>query len=145
MAMPKHIWRCPTREAIDALARRFGLPNYPWMQSWEHEVADHKKLDEFLAAYETSELSDDEKFTLMEIIIDSFEDFARRGGDLASDPRWKRTLTFLDRNIRLHAYSIWYWSCPDAKNEEEVFYASPCIRPILAAHLDYFFEQGNCT
>ena len=145
MYAPKHIWRFPTRDAIDKLATRFGFPNDPGMQDWEHEVADHTRIDEFLATYETGGLSDDEKFTLMEAIIESFEDIARMGGDLSSDARWQRTLDALDKNIPLHAYSVWYWSRHEAEHEDELFYVSPFIRQLLAAHREYFAEQGACT
>ena len=145
METPEHIWRCPTGEAIDKLAARFGLPNDPGMQDWEHQVSDEARIDEFLAAYETAGLSDDEKFTLMEMIIDSFEAFAHVGGDLSSDSRWQRTLAILNKNISLHAYSVWYWSCLEAANEDEMFYTSPFIRQILAMHREYFAERSGST
>ncbi|MCP5384447.1 MAG: hypothetical protein H6913_07510 [Altererythrobacter sp.] len=44
------------------------------MQDWEFEVADANRIDEFLSAYQSQELTDDERFTLMEMIIQSFED-----------------------------------------------------------------------
>src|SRR5262245_42609180 len=97
--MPRHIWRCPTREAIDKLALRFGLPNHSSMQDWEYEVSDYTRIDEFLTAYETEQLSDNEKFTLMQTIIDSFEERAGMGFDLASDVRWQRTVSILEKNI----------------------------------------------
>ena len=140
MDEPKHILRFPTKEAIDKLAARFGLPNDPGMQDWEYQVADHQRIDEFLGAYETGGLSDDEKFTLMQTIIESFEDVARMGGDLSSDARWQRTLDVLNKNIALHAHSIWYWSCPEGENEDEIFYTSPFVRQILSTHREYFAE-----
>jgi hypothetical protein len=142
MEMPKHIWRCPTREAIDKLAARFGLPNDPRMQDWEYQVADPMRVDEFLAAYQSGDLSDDEKFTLMETIIESFNLIGQSGGDLAVEPRWQRTLALLDNNLPLHAYSIWYWSCVEAQQEDEIFCLSPFIRRLFAKHQDYFAEPG---
>jgi len=141
MDAPKHIWRFPTRKAIDKLAARFGFANDPGMQDWEHEVADHTRIDEFLAAYEAGGLSDDEKFTLMETVIESFEDVARMEGDLSLDARWQRTLAVLDKNLPLHAYSVWYWSRPEAENDDEMFCVSPFIRKILATHREHFAEQ----
>jgi len=51
--------QCPTGDAMQKLAARFNLPygpEYPHMQDWEHEVADRRRIDEFLLAYETEEL-----------------------------------------------------------------------------------------
>ncbi|HVZ37577.1 MAG TPA: hypothetical protein VG963_34385, partial [Polyangiaceae bacterium] len=59
------------------------------MQDWAWEVADPDRIDEFLAAYEAGDLSDDERFTLMETMLQSFENLP---GPLDSDPRWSRLL-----------------------------------------------------
>jgi hypothetical protein len=112
------------------------------MQDWEWEVADCTRIDEFLGAYETGGLSDDEKFTLMETILESFEDLARGGADLSADPRWLRTLAALERNVLLHACTVWYWSCLEAEGPEEAFYVTPFIRQITAAHRTLFAEPG---
>lgn len=127
MSIPEHLWRFPTAEAIDRLARRFGLPNTPDMQDWEWQVADPDRIDEFLAAYEHGGLSDDERFTLMEMLLQSFEDL---GEALASDPRWPRTLEILDRNLDLHAYTILYWSDLENENEEDSWRVTPYLRSL---------------
>ncbi|BBB62899.1 hypothetical protein UNDKW_4626 [Undibacterium sp. KW1] len=64
-----HLYRFPTRAAIDALAIRFNLPNTKNMQDWEYEVADANRIDEFLVAYDSGELREDEKFTLMAMLV----------------------------------------------------------------------------
>jgi len=74
MSVPEHLWRFPTAEAIESLAQRFHLPNHPNMQDWEWEVADPSRINEFVAAYKGGELNDDERFVLMETIIQSFEE-----------------------------------------------------------------------
>jgi hypothetical protein len=127
--VPVHLLRSPTRFAINTLSLRFGLPNDPNMQDWQWEVADAARIDEFLCAYESGELSDDELFTLMETILQSFEELRS-----SSDPRWQRVLDILDRNVDLHAYSIWYWSALDAEESKEQFWVSPFLRPVLARH-----------
>ncbi len=107
MSVPAHLWRYPTREAIDSLARRFGLPNEPNMQDWPWEVADLARIDEFIDAYENGNLSDDEKFVLMEMLIQSFDDVEE---PLEGNSKWRKVLGFIEANISLHIYSVWYWS-----------------------------------
>jgi hypothetical protein len=131
MCIPEHLLRHPTRAAVDALAARFGLPNHPDKRDWEWEVADPARLDEFISAYQSAELDDDERFTLMETIIQSFDDLGSR---CELDPRWQRILDILDRNIELHACSVWYWSALDGKNRDEQFCVTPSMRGILARH-----------
>ena len=131
MSIPEPPFRCPTAAAIESLARRFGLPNEPDMQDWEYQVADSGRLDEFLAAYQSGELDDDERFTLMETILQSFEDL---GDSTGFDPRWDRTISIIDENFELHAYSVWYWSALENDDSEEQWLVTPFLRRILAKH-----------
>ena len=134
MSVPEHLWRFPTRAAIDSLAKRFGLPNEPGMQDWEYEVADPDRLDEFIDAYDNGGLSDDERFTLMETILESFDELLGASGVL--DPRWEQNLARLDRNIGLHAHSVWYWSCVGRDDPEEQFRITTSVRRIFDKHRD---------
>jgi hypothetical protein len=129
--VPDHLSRHPTRAAIDALALRFDLPNHHSMQDWEWEVGDAERLDEFISVYQSGELDDDERFVLMEMILQSFEDL---GGIVWTDPRWEPVGHLLDRNIQLHAHSIFYWSCPDTDDPKGQFAITPVIRPIWDKH-----------
>ncbi len=130
MDVPERHWRFPTREAIDSLARRFRLANRPDMQDWEREVADPLRADEFVAAYKALCLTDDEKFTLMEIILQSFEEGTRA---LANDPVWQEVLRLIEQNVALHIYSVWYWSCGDV-DLPDAWRVTPFMRQILARH-----------
>tara|TARA_R110002073_G_scaffold4918_2_gene31246 strand:- start:5934 stop:6287 length:354 start_codon:yes stop_codon:yes gene_type:complete len=112
MSVPEHLWRFPTAGAIASLANRLGVPHHPSMQDWEWEIADPDRIDEYLSLYRDGGLTDDERFTLMETILQSFEDL---DADLTSDPRWLAVLDWLDRDVELHAHSIWYWA--DLENE----------------------------
>lgn len=131
MSVPEHLWRHPTAAAIDTLARRFGLPNDPGMQDWPWQVADAGRLDEFLAAYEDEGLDEDERFTLMEIMLQSFEDL---GQSIGFDPRWHRTLEILDRNIDLHANTVWYWSALENDDADDQWLVTPFMRRIVDKH-----------
>jgi hypothetical protein len=132
MSVPEHLLRFPTGAAIDSLANRFGLPNTPDMQDWEWEVADPSRIDEFMSAYESGDLSEDERFVLMEILLQSFADL---GTSLEDDPRWVRALRWLDENVDLHAHSVWYWSVLDPEmDQDEIWSVTPFIRTILEKH-----------
>jgi hypothetical protein len=102
------------------------------MQDWEWEVADPKRIDEFLRAYEGGELSDDERFTLMETILQSFEDLSRT---LEADKRWLQVLALLEANIQLHIYTVWYWA--DLENDT-TWKVAPFLRQILEKHRGRF-------
>jgi hypothetical protein len=128
--IPEHLIRHPTRRAIDALAARFSLGRDPYMQDWEWEVADPERLDEFLAAYDLPELTEDERFVLAEVIIQSFEDSP---ADLEHDSRWRTVLDRLDRSIAIHAHTVWYWSCGD-EALEDCWRVTPYLRLVRDRH-----------
>ena len=133
--IPEHLWRFPTSKAIDNLSKRFGLPNSPEMQDWEWEVADPQRIDEFVDAYLSSELDDDERFTLMETIVQSFEDF---DGPIEQHPRWKEVLRLLDEKITLHIYTVYYWSDLETENVDEQWRVTKYFRSILYKHKEDF-------
>jgi len=54
------------------LAKRFEFRYTKQMQDWE--VDDYSRINEFIEVYESIEISDDEKFTLMETIIQAQND-----------------------------------------------------------------------
>ncbi len=142
MGVPEHLWRFPTREAIDSLAKRFGLPNTEEMQDWELEVADPIRLDEFLDAYLSGELSGDERFTIMETLLQCFEESDR---DLESDRHWAQVLASLDTHIELHAHTVWYWSCVDDEDPADRFRVTPWVRRILERHRTRLEQLGGAA
>lgn len=97
-----------TASAINGLAQRFNLPIDPYMQDWEYEVADSSRIDEFMHVYLSNELNDDEKFALMETLLQSFEVSSKI---LGSDQQWMAILQILQDNLDIHATTICYWAC----------------------------------
>jgi hypothetical protein len=133
MREPEHRW--PTAAAIEKLAQRFDLPTGPHMQDWEWEVADPNRIDEFLAAYKSAELDDDERFTLMEMLIQSFEDLEE---DLETHPRWTELLDLLEENTELHASTIWYWGTPTADNDVTEWRVAPYLWQVVQRRRSVF-------
>jgi hypothetical protein len=139
--IPEHLIRYPTKRAIDALASRFDLRNEPHMQDWQWEVADPERLDEFLAVYNLPELTDDERFVLMEIIIESFEETS---AILEHDPGWHAVLDWLDHNIAIHAHTVWYWSCDD-EVLENCWRVTPYLRLVRDRHRHLAKQSSSST
>lgn len=99
------------------------------MQDWEWEIADATRVGEFLDVYESGTLSEDERFSLMEIILQSVEESP---GSLDLNKEWLRTLRLLDENFVTHRYSIWYWANPSAKDSDEQWRVTPSMRALLS-------------
>jgi hypothetical protein len=135
MNIPEHLWRFPTTQSISSLSKRFNFPNTQDMQDWEWEVSDPNRIDEFIRAYISGELDDDERFTIMETIIQSFEDI---GKPLNKNQQWLNVLSLIDKNLYLHIYTVWYWADEETENIQEQWQVTSYLRKILNENRDKF-------
>ncbi len=91
------------------------------MQDWEWEVADSARLVEFLAAYSNPVLSAEERFSLMEILIQCVE-------DAKSLSAWSEIEPLVHASSILHASTIEYRSCLEAGSPVQSFWVAPLMR-----------------
>jgi len=117
--------RHPTKAARTALAMRLGFPNNELMQDWEWQVADSSRLSDFFDAYASGQLTDDERFSLVEIIVQSVEDLQTED---AIDIAWTLLEPLLLANSALHESTVEYWARLDANAYDEMFRVSPRMR-----------------
>lgn len=127
--------RHPTKEAIDFIANRLDLPNYPEMQDWEFEVSEPSGLPQYLTLFEEVRGRDDVRFVLADMIIQAFEsaDF-----ELSANSDWVAFLSSLSERIDIHGWQIWYWASWDVELEA-AWRVSPSMRELCETH---FSEQG---
>jgi hypothetical protein len=124
--------RHPTAKARQSLATILHLPYYQSDQDWEWQVADEKRFEEFLSLYEHGQLSDDERFSLMEVIIQSVEDTELED---AFRVRLVQIERLLVDGFTLHESTIRYWreKPPNPLSEsEENWLVSPLMSDILS-------------
>lgn len=117
--------RFPTAAAINRLSADFHLAEV--VQDWEIEAADSRRVVEFLDYYDTRQLNDDERFTLMSLIVASFDKRLSSGRDDALQERIVGRLT--DRFDVLNAL-VQYWALPD-EDEDDAFRFTPIARQIM--------------
>lgn len=122
--------RYPTTAARKSLAARFDLPYSDLMQDWEWEVADFERFGEFLDAYKLQSLMDDERFSLMEILVQCVEDALSHSGD---DAAWLEIEPLLLLNASLHRATIDYWARAHCMESEGLFHVSVRMRRIWHA------------
>lgn len=125
--------RYPTAAAIERLTAMLQLP--PGGQDWEIDVADAARVGEFLDIYERQPLDDDERFTLMELIVACYDDLLQDGGD-ADSQLWERLHRHLLGSFDLHGYTVQYWSVPDDDDDDDpdhVFLFTVRAREVMAA------------
>ncbi|VTU01144.1 Uncharacterized protein OS=Rhodopirellula baltica SWK14 GN=RBSWK_06258 PE=4 SV=1 [Gemmataceae bacterium] len=134
--LPEALKRYRTRAGQDALAARLGLTIDPYSQDWEWEIAQPEKFDEWLAVFRTAPLSDDERFSLMETLIQCVEDMVLSSGppaEVEALSQWQAVAALLQERPRLHASSIAYWSVFGHDDPEEQFRVSVPMRRVWAA------------
>ncbi len=124
--LPRRLWRFPTWAARESLAARFALPLDEGDQDWEWTHSRPEQLDEYLAAYQGGELSDDERFTLTEMMVQCVE-------NEADESQRAEVLRLIEANIELHLQTVWYWACLDADLEDS-WEIAPTMRAIWEQH-----------
>src|SRR5262249_17392740 len=133
--VPEHLKRYPTQAGCEALAARLGLTIGPYSQDWEWEVADPEHFPAWLAVYREAPLTDDERFSLMEMLVQCVEDLAPADGpreQVERLPEWQAVAALLRERPRLHASTIAYWSVFGADTPDEQFRVSVPMRKVWA-------------
>ena len=118
--------RWSNNSARKSLASRLSLPYFEHMQDWEWEVADSQRFAEFLTTYDLDVLSEDERFSLMEIMVQCVEDMDT---DLMRDTAWNAIGPLL--RASLHDSTVRYWACIDVVDPISHFRVTPFMRNLL--------------
>ena len=139
---PEDLVRYSSATSIAKLAERFHLAEVS--QDWDIFVADAARLDEFLDAYEQSELDEDDRFALMELIIASLDRGKEDGVDIGNS--WRRAEAFLRRDGRLHAVTLSYWARGEDPDPDHQFAITPEVRGVWnEARSRLLRERGGAT
>jgi hypothetical protein len=118
--------RYPTAAAIHRLSVDLGLAKVG--QDWEIEAADPNRVSEFLDYYDTRQLNDDERFTLMSLIVASFDERLSDGRD---EVLQNRIVAHLVAKFDVLNCLVQYWALPDEDATDNVFSFTPVARQIM--------------
>jgi len=122
--------RFPTRKAVDKFNRIFQIIERPDCQDWEIECADPLRIEEYIACYFNDTENDDERFTLMALMLGCFEEYHHLQFK-ATMEYWGEIKKILEEDTNLHKDHITYYqSFEDVADDENVFPITPFIRRI---------------
>ena len=124
--MMKSIFRCGTREAIAKLAEKLNLPNDFTMQDWSYTAGNPNDIEKYISHYDLT-TDEDEKFVLMELIIQAIED---QEVQALFTKYWNLIKPVLEKDFDIHKYTIHYWSCFDSENMEDCWKVTPLMRQL---------------
>lgn len=120
--------RFTNAKSQERIAKRFGLFWHKNEQDWELIASKPEYISDFLKVYQTELEDDDDKFTLMGLIISSFDDIiSERNEDTMND--WEICKIILEKECFLHYAHIKYWSLLD-EFSDNVFDITPLMREV---------------
>ncbi|WP_422106858.1 hypothetical protein [Winogradskyella sp.] len=100
--------RYPSGISEEKLSKRLGLYWDKDIQDWELIVSDSGRIRDFIKVYQNELDNDDDKFTLMALIVSSFDDIAPNF-DKDNSQLWDVCKTILKKECYLHYATIVYW------------------------------------
>jgi hypothetical protein len=146
MATPEQAQKLPNEESIHRLAERFSLSREHYLQDADYQTPDPRRISEFILAYESEDLTDDERSILMETLLDSFEALAQKE-PIAQNSLWQKTLHLLEKNVELHFDTIQYRSClcqdegqDKYEDLDRCWRVTPFIRPIFEKYKEHCIQ-----
>ncbi len=120
-----------TKESIDGLIYKLNLPSGDiYCQGWEYEIADSKIAIQVLSDYiERDDLTEDERFTLMHVILESINDFISINEE--SFPLIEEFKMVVTKDYSLHKQTLEEWACWEQIDIHETFKITPLIRKLI--------------
>ena len=127
--------RYTTENTIKSLIKKIALPSLDYnCQDWEIVVANSSLVDSLLNEYiKREDLDEDEKFTLMNIIIESANDYWREYKEPHKSMDMIKNIIMND--YILHRETIIYYACFSV-NLEDAWEITPYMRSIIANYDD---------
>ncbi len=116
--------------SISVIAGATGLPlPDAYSQDWEYEVADSAILERVFDLYKNRQWTDEEKFTLMTLMIGAFDDA------LWTDPVWAEGFWpdmegWFCCDAELLAYILFYWALWETEDLDDAFPITPRMREL---------------
>lgn len=137
--------RYVTGEAVSGLVSKLALPAPDaFSQDWEHEIDCTGRIHELIEAYDQRpDLSDDERFALMKVILSSCDELLSRME--AAEDHWTKIEGILRSNWSLHECTIHYWCVWENAQTEDCFAVTPRLRALVALNTAALRDQSPPT
>lgn len=126
-----------TKKAIESVSLKLDLPFKGIEQDWEVELADSKRVKEFVSFYKGLSLSLDEKMALMALILASYDDYLEEN-DIGKNEFWDEIRFLLRSEEELFRELLNYWSLDGEIDPENYFKITPLARSIRDS-----YREGN--
>ncbi|MDP9957139.1 hypothetical protein J2X97_002805 [Epilithonimonas hungarica] len=117
------------KEIFEQLSKELRLPYTGIEQDWDLEMANSKRLKDFIEFYRGNELSSEKKIAIMSLIIASYEDFLNEN-DLKRDNKWIEIKSLIESQKVIFQELINRWALPNESNNNNIFKITPLMRTV---------------
>ena len=117
------------KKTVEEVSNKLSLCFTGIEQDWAVEMADSKRIDEFLDFYQQIDLPINEKLAVVSLILASYDNFLNEK-DLKVDERWEVIKSLLKSERELFSDLIDYWSLSGVIEGDLIFKITPLIRDI---------------
>jgi hypothetical protein len=100
-------------------------------QDWAVELADYKRVSEFIEVAGNVSLSTAERHAMVELILASYDVYITYQGN--AEEIWKDIVEVLDANFELYIDILNYWALAHETATDDLFEITPLVRVYLAA------------
>jgi hypothetical protein len=103
-----------------------------WEHDWDLLWANANRVEELLGLYEQESLDSDERHTLMQLLISSYDD---RLNERGLEPELEhRLVKLLKQEVQLHIDTLEYWGLLQEPNPQGGWAVTPLIRKVWAEY-----------
>jgi hypothetical protein len=118
------------KEVIEQLSKDLSLSFTGIEQDWDLEMANSKRIKEFLIFYKQNDLTIDKKVALMSLILSSYDDFLNEN-NLEIDDKWEEIKQILEIEKIIFVDLINYWELNNDIEKDNLYRITPLIRKII--------------
>lgn len=122
------------KKTIEQISEDLSLPFTGIEQDWAIEMANSKRVSDFLSYYKKNNLSVIEKSAVMSLILASYDNFLNEKY-LEVDSQWKEIKMMIKKEKKIFIDLIDYWSLNNETDENNIFRITPLIRNIAGLTL----------
>jgi len=105
-------------------------------QDWDIELADYKRVTEFIDIAYSANLSLPERYAIVQLILASYDDYITNKGN--DEEIWRGIIKVLDAHFELYVDTLNYWALAHETTINSIFEITPQVRAYLASKNDFF-------
>ena len=122
----KPTFRFGTKKAIEEVSKKLNIFFDDSIQDWSYTAGDCNDIEKYIRFYLETK-NEDEKFVLMELIIQAVED---QNTEELLNRYFIKIEQIIKRDFNIHCYTVFYWCSFEEQNINNTWKIAPMMRKI---------------